>query len=908
MNLFKSLVSIAMVFSMLFLNIAPALALGEVTVETNIVVESAPEPTPVPELISTPSVTEPTPEVSNVTAPVIETIVAGDTTPPHVSSILAISVLPTAENISWTTDELATSRLEYGTTLSYGSSVTLSATAGLVHLAVLIGLTPSTRYYYCIHSTDLAGNNADSCGHEFTTEVEASVLTGITTSGSGENVNNNIEHLVDTSAPDISLVSVTSIDTTNATINWTTSEVANAEVEYGTTAGYGNATTLDTSLSLNHSVTLHNLTANTEYHYRIRTADEIGNTTVSPDNTFTTDSVGDSNLSLDASVLISGVETASVSSTGVTITWTTDLPSDSQVEYGDSQNLGSLSTLNTTLTTSHSVTLSNLSENTNYVFRVKSKPVGASVVVASSLHEFTTLTHSTPVIASANISSVASSNVTASGATIIWTTDKGTTSQVEYGLSTGYGEQSTQNTNLTMSHSMALSNLDQQTTYHYRVKSTDSADNVTFSDDHTFTTLSNNQPVSAPASVSTLAVGAYDQSSTVLAWHVVSSNADVSLEYDVRYSTSPITESNYVNTTEAQLTSVYHSDLNPEGTKREYIVAGLSPNTTYYFAIKSKHQHSDWSSISNVVSIKTTTGASINSGYGGGSGGGLTSPTTGNEEGSFEPTTLKAEPADGQVIFEWNNPGESNFVRTVIVRKEGSYPTSPSDGQTIYEGRGQTFTDTNVTNNTTYYYALYSYNHSKTYSSPVRVSLAPKVGNDQVKFNETGSLIPFSPVMHFTRVYKRKDKSIEIEHLQEILALEDVSFPENLVTGYFGLVTEKALKQFQAKYGLAQSGVIDVATQVKLNSVTLHEKKLEVTGDIALFDTDLKLGSQGEVVKDLQEFLVYEGSYPEAQISGRFGSLTKNAVMRFQKKYGITPVSGFVGYKTRHRMQQLTGL
>ena len=147
-----------------------------------------------------------------------------------------------------------------------------------------------------------------------------------------------------------------------------------------------------------------------------------------------------------------------------------------------------------------------------------------------------------------------------------------------------------------------------------------------------------------------------------------------------------------------------------------------------------------------------------------------------------------------------------------------------------------------------------------------------------------------------------------MEHLQEILTLENVSFPENLVTGYFGGITEKALKQFQAKYGLTQSGMIDAATQAKLHSITTTEKQLVVTGDLALFDTDLRLGMRGEVVKDLQEFLVYEGSYAEAKVSGYFGTLTKNAVMKFQKKYAIDPVSGYVGYKTRHRMQQLVGL
>ena len=898
MKYFSKVCAFALAIQLAMLPAAPAFALGEVVVDANIAPASQPAPA-----ASTPSVAAP--------APVVEIIAAGDTVPPHVSSVLAISILPTEQNIAWTTDELATSRLEYGTTSSYGSSVTLSATAGLAHVAVLTGLAPSKRYYYCIHSTDLAGNVADSCGHEFTTEVQASA-----------------QHLIDTTAPDISLVTVTSVDAANATISWTTGEVANAEVEYGTTAGYGSATALDTSLSLNHAVTLHDLAPNTEYHYRIRTADEIGNTAVSPDNTFTTASVasgqasvnseagaGIGNADFSAQVVISGVETASVSAHGATISWTTDLLSDSQVEYGDSQDLGSLSALGTTLTTSHSITLSDLSENTNYIFRVKSKPVGTSVAVVSGLHEFTTLAHSAPVIAPANVSAVASSGVTASGATIVWTTDKGATSQVEYGVSTGYGEYSAQNSNLAQSHSVALSGLDEQTTYRYRVKSTDAAGNVTFSADHSFTTRPSQSSggqassnVAAPQAISNLSMGEHDASSAALVWRTATENADVSLEYDIRYGISPITESNYGSATEAQLTPVYHGDLDPQGTEREYVVAGLDPDTTYYFAIRSKHQHSDWSPVSNVVSTKTATRAGVSaepshgrsSGNGGGSGGGASS--------SFGPTALKVEPANGQIVFEWNNPGESDFVRTAIVRKEGGYPASPSDGRTIYEGRGQTFADTGVANDTTYYYALYSYNHSKTYSSPVRVSLAPKAGNDQIKFNETGSLVPFAPVMHFTRAYKRGDANVEIEHLQEILALEGVSFPENLITGYFGGITEKALKRFQEKYGLMRSGVIDAATQAKLRFISTTEKRLEVTGDLALFDNDLKLGNQGETVKALQEFLAYEGSYPEAKVSGHFGPLTKSAVMKFQKKYAIEPPAGYVGYKTRHRMQQLTGL
>ena len=106
---------------------------------------------------------------------------------------------------------------------------------------------------------------------------------------------------------------------------------------------------------------------------------------------------------------------------------------------------------------------------------------------------------------------------------------------------------------------------------------------------------------------------------------------------------------------------------------------------------------------------------------------------------------------------------------------------------------------------------------------------------------------------------------------------------------------------------MVETGIVDSATQTQLNTISHSEKKLETPGNFVMFDTDLKQGNQSETVKDLQGFLANEGSYPEAQISGYFGNLTKKAVMTFQKKYNIDPVSGYVGYKTRHRMQQLTG-
>lgn len=1000
------------------LPLAPALAqLGGVTPP----VETPPAP-------STP---EPTPQT--VLEPVVQVVTPpADTTGPVISGLASLSVATHDATLVWTTDELAASTFEYGATESYGSHATLDATLLLAHTAVLINLTPGTTYHYCIHATDLAGNITNSCGHTFATAAQTVV--------------------VDTTPPDVTLITVAPVTTTSATIGFTTSEVGNARVEYGTTEGYGESTPLDTNLALTHSVTLSNLTPNTLYHYRIITGDEIGNETITTNETFTTAALGgggvvsvsditapvisdvgtimlgltdatiawstneltvstleygttqsyglQGTLSLSAllghsatltglsanttyyycihatdlhgnsaascphsfttgtqvsaptlsaptepqtqtevqvsGVNISGVDTESIATSTATITWQTDVPADSQVEYGDSENFGSLSSLSSTLTTSHAVTISGLAPNTNYIFRVKSKPLGGSLATTSSNYEFNTLSHSAPVVPPANVTAVSSGTPTATSATITWATDKAATSQVEYGISTGYGVATIESTALTTPHSVALNELEPNTTYHFRVKSTDEVSNLTFSEDYTFTTPSapagatGSSGANVPAAVTTLAVGGYDNTSAELTWQVGTAGADIASAYDVRYSTSPINTSTFDGASEAQLTSIYYGDLSPNGVGRAYIVAGLNANTTYYFAITLKHENSAYSDISNTVSVKTTAGVSISNetiSSGGGStgsastssassgGGGSSSVNAqygsgsgGAAAASFEPTMVKAEPADGQIVFEWNNPGEANFVRTVVVRKEGSYPSAPTDGERLYEGRGQTYTDTGLQNGSTYYYAVYSYNHARTYSRGINLSLAPNAGNKQVKFNESGSTTSATPTFHFVHQFKKGDQDIEIEHLQEILVADGESYPEAYVTGYFGVLTEAALKRFQAKHSLPRTGIVDAATQAKLNTISHSETRLDIPTDYVVFATDLKYGDRGDAVKDLQQYLIYEGSYAEALITAYFGSYTQTAVMKFQKKYSIQPVSGYVGYKTRHKMQQLAGL
>jgi len=88
-------------------------------------------------------------------------------------------------------------------------------------------------------------------------------------------------------AVDINNVLVSAIKTDSVTINWDSTEAYTSWVEYGTTAAYGNSTTV-AGLDYFSEVHLSGLTAGTPCHFRIHADNYLGQETISPDYTFTT--------------------------------------------------------------------------------------------------------------------------------------------------------------------------------------------------------------------------------------------------------------------------------------------------------------------------------------------------------------------------------------------------------------------------------------------------------------------------------------------------------------------------------------------------------------------------------------------------------------------------------------------
>src|SRR5207237_589117 len=112
------------------------------------------------------------------------------------------------------------------------------------------------------------------------------------------------------------------------------------------------------------------------------------------------------------------------------------------------------------------------------------------------------------------ISGVASSNLTASGATVAWTTNEAADTQVEYGTSTSYGSSSSLNTSLVTSHSVNLTGLAASTTYHYLFNSTTPSRSLAVSGDFTFTTSAD---TTAPT-ISSVASSNLTASGATIAW------------------------------------------------------------------------------------------------------------------------------------------------------------------------------------------------------------------------------------------------------------------------------------------------------------------------------------------------------------------------------------------------------
>ena len=368
--------------------------------------------------------------------------------------------------ITWHTDQSSDSFVAYSTEpLSEGTSLTTTTGASdkvkvvgspdlkADHDIMLYNLEPSTKYYFKVLSKNLIQITGYSSVLDFTTS-ERVLLT-------------------------LSGLKISDITNSSALVSWTTSKLSTTLLEYGKSTSY-EATVNDETMNTDHKFSLKDLNSG-EYHLRVHATDSDGNVTISDDYTF----------EIPAIPSISNVAISEVGDNGATITWETNVPCDSNVDFVSSEKIGGSQGDGTRLP-SHKVKLIGLDSKTAYSISTRSSDQFGNVATSGTFSFTTTADTEAPKITNqkSEVSSTGTGDAIKYQLIVSWETDEPATSKVEYasGMGGTYDSASKEDMSLNMTHVVIISDLKANSLYHFRIKSMDKAGNTTYSDDYTVTT------------------------------------------------------------------------------------------------------------------------------------------------------------------------------------------------------------------------------------------------------------------------------------------------------------------------------------------------------------------------------------------------------------------------------------
>jgi hypothetical protein len=354
--------------------------------------------------------------------------------------------------VHWKTDELSTSAVTFGKTTALELGTLTDATMVESHQVLLTGLTADTTYHFTVTSVDAKNNEAKKGGFTFKTST-----------------------VPDNTPPNISAIKVFT-DHDMALVTWTTDELASSRVDYGLTAIYQQHVTGGTFTTV-HQLLLTGLKADTTYHFSVTSADPHKNSRSSIDTTFRTKGEPDTTPPVISNIVVVAENDKA------TVTWTTNEPANSRVDYGETTAYASGPQSSANYVTSHKIELTRLKADTTYHFKVTSADASAN---SASSEDQTFKTKGAPDTTPPVISNV-SVLVMHDSATVTWTTNEPANSRVDYGLTNNYTDNRVLTTRVT-SHQVQLTGLTATTLYHFKVTSVDAANNSASSGDDTFLT------------------------------------------------------------------------------------------------------------------------------------------------------------------------------------------------------------------------------------------------------------------------------------------------------------------------------------------------------------------------------------------------------------------------------------
>jgi hypothetical protein len=396
-----------------------------------------------------------------------------DVTGPIISNATSTASFD-ACTLTWTTNEISSSQLEYGLTNSYGSTTAEDMTMTIQHAITIPNLVQDGAYHFRPISKDASSNQTLGSDVSCTTLSEGTTTT-ITLYGGGGGGGG----ASDTTPPEISEVKILSISQESAIIGWKTNEEGNSLVSYGSGSNYDFLAGNHEEKIKTHRVILIGLFPSTKYRFQAVSYDRYGNAGKSSEKIFTTLAVGQE----QTQETISFVEEAATT----TVT-------------------GSSTEAENVIIATKSTTTEDVPEiERNIVEKAMDmiKGLGSSYSLASisdTLKESIERVVSPPIISG----DYPRAEVGSDWAKISWVTDKKSNSLVAYALPEEYDSSKTDpydgvfgnKDELVTFHEITLKNLLPATTYHYQVRSTPDVGPEARGPSKTFSTLSQKSEIS----------------------------------------------------------------------------------------------------------------------------------------------------------------------------------------------------------------------------------------------------------------------------------------------------------------------------------------------------------------------------------------------------------------------------
>ncbi len=281
------------------------------------------------------------------------------------------------------------------------------------------------------------------------------------------------------------------------------------------------------------------------------------------------------------------------------------------------------------------------------------------------------------------ISNVVVTNVTATGATVTFSTDEAATASVSYGLTAGYGSQ-TGDVVFRQTHGWSLSGLTEGTVYHFSIAARDVYGNTATTGDATFTTSDATPPV-----ISAIATTGVTQTTASVTW-ATNEHANSTVEYGTTITYG-------VTVSEASFASSHSVSL-----------SGLMPGTQYHYRVRS----ADASANEAVSSDNTfTTSADL---------------PPGNVSG------LALTPGDGTATLAWTNPADTDLQAIRVLRCTDAPPSSATDVtgcSVVSEALETSHAFSGLTNNFLSYFGVFAKDNAGQFSSGTLGTVTP-VGPD----------------------------------------------------------------------------------------------------------------------------------------------------------------------------------